>query len=582
MFDIESIKNLEDTQKSNFYRAKVISLDDPLKLNRIQVMIYGLTDDFETPDNVEDSPQPWCEFQFRDGVITYPNEDDIIWLFFEGGDIFRPVYLGTVYAGLDGECEDGWNKFLAERPIAVNDPGTFKTNIKNINNMIDPDSKLIITDVHQTFNNFILLEDNPHSVEFTGKNEAITETTDIITGGKTVAYTVENLSVHPDYRRFPKTFDTMPKKMYMWYYTEDKADWKTTLGGWTFYTEKQIQEALAVFPDNLKHINYRRYQNWANMIDNAYERRQPQPPTTVKKRPISWEFIPMPPCFYWNPEMMEEDSIIYKLSHSFPFGKMNVKNRKYWKQHTILSHDGKSAIELDDNDEYERLRIDFNYGAGGLEFSRVGFNGAELWTDGVFNFYADGNTNEDSDKVSRFTVNKCDLLFRGGRSIDMNAQRNFGIFGGNDVSIAAKRGTFGVMAGDGIIFGSTEGTFINKGNVSDSNAFSGTPIITATSAGAGNASMAGSFLFLKSPEIGFEAACQWVDKFNMALMAIKQIAKAIRSDAFSITSVAKAPHLASAGTAAANILDSWDINTKVASIVYLATAWDKIQMQGSS
>ena len=437
MFDIDSIKSLEDTQKSNFYRAKVISLADPLALGRIQIKIFGLTDDVGFPDE----SQPWCEFQYRDGVITYPNENDIIWLFFEGGDIFRPVYLGTIYAGIDASCDAGWEQFLEYRNIAVEDLEKHKINMKRVNNIEDPDSRLIIKDAFQQFNNFMLVEDDIPFQVFDGddtegekiyhkqRDGEIGAKGNDIPGSEQVTE-FEGYGIDwGHYRYWPR----IPKgwagqRMYVWYKQRELQEgetWRNNVGGWTYYTKEQIQDAMATFPDNLRHFNYNRFQKWKKNVEGIrFEKGKgfipewEQPLTTVQQQwmwessnpdntvqgspasgppflhwmPHTWEFIPDYPWHFWQPEKTCDTGLWYSYLVSFPFGKMNLDNRKYWKQHTIMSHDSKSAIELDDNDNYERLALIFDHGSGGIEFSHAGMNGLDIWTDGIFHLHAGSKT----------------------------------------------------------------------------------------------------------------------------------------------------------------------------------------------
>lgn len=584
MFDIDAIKTLSDYQRSNFYRAKVVSLDDPLALNRIQIRIFGLTDDVDFPDE----SQPWCEFQFRDGVITYPNVDDIIWIFFEGGDIFRPVYLGTIYSSTNIECEKGWEKFLTHRSAAsapgVEDTETYKQTLKIANGLTNPDDVLISQDNPQQFRNCLLPEDAPFSVKFTGDTEAVINTTPIIVDGEEVDYTVADYPVHPRYaHKMPAHFKKRPAEMYVWYKTENLAagkTWRNILGGWTFYNAEQLEKGFAVFPDNLRHINYRRYQTWSSALKTSYFNRQPGLPGPASKRDISWEFIPCWPSFFWHPESMEEDSIQYYGSIPFPFGKMNLDSWNYWKQHTILSHDGKSAIELDDNENYERLRIDFNYGAGGIEFSRVGMNGMDAWTDGVLNFYAAGDTNEGAEKVNRVTFNKSDLRVRGGRSIELNAHQNVDVFGGGDTNIVAKRGMVSMMANNGILLGSLAGVFAGAGNIAGGDSdFMGTPVISAPE-GTLTSKLNGHFLYLNGHDVDDAGALKWMNYFNAAMGLIKELCNAITKDAakFGVIGATNTLQTAIAGVIA---LSEWEAPDTVVSIAKLAGAWSGIKIQGS-
>jgi len=558
-------------------------------------MIYGLTDDFETPDNVEDSPQPWCEFQFRDGVITYPNEGDIVWLFFEGGDIFRPVYLGTIYAGLDIDCEKGWDQFIANRPITPTDIVSYKSALRTVNQIIaDPEKKLIAQDALSQFNNIMLPEDGVYSVQLKGVNE-ITERTYFLEDVEEESKPMMFNSMHPQYRKnFPASFAKAPNSMYIWYTVEDVpegGDWKSVLGGWTFYTEKQLRDGMAIFPDNLRYTYYRRYQNWVNYVNESSGELDSRQPVVLNKRPYSWTFIPTAPDWFWHPEMWGADMYAPRHTHSFPFGKMNVKNRKYWKQHTILSHDGKSAIELDDNDNYERLRIDFNYGAGGLEFSRVGINGLEMWTDGIISMRAHGNLgNGEGGYASRNAVDSswicegCNLRLRTDRQALLEGKSMVRVTSMGEAMLRSKYNMARVVGGGGVFIGSMNGNdFATHPGIykpSGSKFFTGIPVISAPE-GECAAPMNGNFLYLDGHVISDAEATSWIQGMNSALKAIKKICEAIVTNITGFAMIGAAETIAAAAEGMAGMA-SFKIESQVCDRVKLAGAWDKIQVQGGN
>ncbi|MFA5158870.1 MAG: phage baseplate assembly protein V [Patescibacteria group bacterium] len=649
MFDLDQVKALEDTQKSNFYRAKVVSLDDPLKLNRIQVMIYGLTDDFEEPENVEDSPQPWCEFQFRDGVVTYPNIDDIIWLWFEGGDIFRPVYLGTIYAGLDISTEAGFEKLLEQRGTKVEDLENYKTALKTLNQTGDQD-KLIAKDAHQAFSNFMLTEDDIPFQIFDGDDadgEIIYhDERDISDKNSDLGENVEpfqaygiNWGHYKYWPKIPKGWAGRP--MYVWYTTEDITEeeaaagttWKDKCGGWTFYTAEQVQEGMASFPDNLRHFNYKRFQKWKKGVEGVrfditkekgnipgweqeYSSVQQQwmwrsntPDNTIfqtpgagapffRSRPHRWEFIADYPFHFWQPEKTCDNGLWHSWIQSFPFGKMNLKNRKYWKQHTFLSHDAKSSIELDDNDNYERLALIFDHGSGGLEFSHAGMNGIDMWTDGVFHFHAGGRSNAGGPKEHS-------MFFPGG---DFAVQaRKASLVGDNEATVYAtgsakligKLGSVTIMGNAGISLTSWGGLTVLKGGdgsvapdraqpVDTRGVWFGTPLISSPmgyKSGLGSSGFQALFLCL--PTVGGEeggggsmsdeSAQQWVDKFNMAMICLKTLFKVLGKTNNSMA----LPVMAGWATTIEKLLDDWEIESSPCSGAKFGSAWKGIAIQGA-
>jgi hypothetical protein len=586
MFDLDILKTIQNYQRSNFYRAKVVSLDDPLKLNRIQIMIFGLTDD------IPNESQPWCEFQSKDGIITYPSVDDVIWVFFEGGDIFRPVYLGTIYAGKNLDCEKGWESFLTGRPTKPTDADSYKAALRVANNIEDP-QKLAAKDVHMQFTDCILPEDDPLSLAFKGKNEKTEYTFDLKDVADTATMTFN--STHPRYRsNFPSTFVKSPQKMYPWYVVEDVPegkDWRSVLGGWTFYTETELQQALASFPDNLRHTNYRRYLNWVDFTSEADGELDSRQPPVLTKRPYSWKFIPSLPNWWWHPEMQGADMFDPRHTYSFPFGKMNVKTHKYWKQHTFLSHDGKSAIELDDNDNYERLRIDFNYGAGGLEFSRVGINGIEMWTDGIIEMRAHGNLgNGEGGFASRNAIDSswickgCNLRLRTDASALLEGKKFVRVTAQGDAELRSKNGTARVYGLDGVFIGSMNGNdYQSKPGLykpAGSKFFTGIPVISAPAGEGCPAQMHGNFLMLPGPKISDAAAAMWMTKFNAAMMVIRDLCQAISGSDIAGFGMIGAMGTISAAAKGAAVLAGWNLEGEACDMVKLAGAWDGIQVQG--
>ena len=526
-------------------------------------MIFGLTDDIEL------TCQPFCELQFTSGVTTYPVIDDIIWLFFEGGDIFRPIYLGTIYTGLSIDCDEGLKRFFAKRPKAITDQQAFRTTLRTVNQLTTPDSKLVVQDVHQQFSNFMLPEDSIKKVFLTGKSEVkyISEPSPFPFPPNLPPVLTPVMPCHPLWLgKFPKTFNKDPKPMYLWYKTEDTPN---ALGGWTFYTEENLKNGLASFPDNLAHINYKRYQTWKDLVNDSYYFVEDVPSYT-QSRPIDWNFIPLPPWHYWHPEMMIGGSSQFHQLMSFPFGKMNLNNRKNYKQHTILSHDGKSAIELDDNDGYERLRIDFNYSGGGLEFSNAGFRGFELWTDGAIHLHAEGKQiGQGRGNDSRFVFNRSNWNVFSDADIGFVSKGNQVYFSTNSINLVGKYGTIGLKAGSGI-------SLTSKG-ASDADPL-GTPVVSAP--GDCTSQMWGNFLFFdgKTKRVSDAEAVQWMTYFHAAMSILRNLCGAISRD-MGLKVITYSTEVVAIAAQAAVVLAPWDIDSKGISLVKLAGAWEGIQMQ---
>ena len=233
IFDINAIKTLLDSQRSNFYRAKVVSLEDPLNLNRIKIHIFGMTEDI-----LEKSPEslPWCELQFTAGFSTYPVVDDIIWLFFEGGDIFRPIYLGTIYAGIDIDSKTGYDIFAKnlDAPTVSYSASTMGYDFKPVKDIKSYRSGLKRANNFQTNDHIILKDTVSHFDVITPETtwwrqfQGLEVVKSVEVDTKKVAF---SKSLDPDYG--PNPFGN--QKIYPWYelrLSGDKESWQNIYGGW--------------------------------------------------------------------------------------------------------------------------------------------------------------------------------------------------------------------------------------------------------------------------------------------------------------------------------------------------------------
>lgn len=75
------------------YRGEVVDVEDPLKVGRIRVRVFGVYDD------LEDEEIPWAIFADpfmggnKDvGGFWIPDEEDHVWVFFEEGCHMHPVF----------------------------------------------------------------------------------------------------------------------------------------------------------------------------------------------------------------------------------------------------------------------------------------------------------------------------------------------------------------------------------------------------------------------------------------------------------------------------------------------------------
>jgi len=95
----------------HFYRAEVVSDDDPLKSGRVKVKVYPMM------ENVADDCLPWAPvepFPFGGlsgyGSVFIPKKDTRVWVIFEAGDILAPIVVaGSRAKGeLPDEALDGY------------------------------------------------------------------------------------------------------------------------------------------------------------------------------------------------------------------------------------------------------------------------------------------------------------------------------------------------------------------------------------------------------------------------------------------------------------------------------------------
>jgi len=98
------------------YRAKVLDTTDPLNLGRVKCEIYPMLIGEVTARglvNIEGVPLaalPWAAPAFplfngakgEYGFFTVPEVGSYVWVFFEGGDIYQPVYFAEAGDGVQG------------------------------------------------------------------------------------------------------------------------------------------------------------------------------------------------------------------------------------------------------------------------------------------------------------------------------------------------------------------------------------------------------------------------------------------------------------------------------------------------
>jgi hypothetical protein len=70
-----------------FYRGKVVENRDPLQLGRVKVKVYPWFEE------VRDEDCPWAEPAWQGGMLYVPPVNAWVWVFFEGGDVEKPVWF---------------------------------------------------------------------------------------------------------------------------------------------------------------------------------------------------------------------------------------------------------------------------------------------------------------------------------------------------------------------------------------------------------------------------------------------------------------------------------------------------------
>jgi len=103
------MKVIKGTLKFNgIYRAEVLDNNDPSKLGRIKVNVFG------SFDGIEASSLPWAVPAMPIftgsgdgfGFFSIPEVSSHVWCFFEAGDINQPVYFAEAPSGVYGLPEE--------------------------------------------------------------------------------------------------------------------------------------------------------------------------------------------------------------------------------------------------------------------------------------------------------------------------------------------------------------------------------------------------------------------------------------------------------------------------------------------
>ena len=94
----KGIKQFADEDKAAIYRGRVVNNLDPKSMGRIKVRIPAFYSNIS-----DDNDLPWClpnliSASYKSGSFIIPNVNDTVWVAFEAGDKYRPVWIGCVYS----------------------------------------------------------------------------------------------------------------------------------------------------------------------------------------------------------------------------------------------------------------------------------------------------------------------------------------------------------------------------------------------------------------------------------------------------------------------------------------------------
>ena len=109
----KNFKDLNNTQ--TFYRGVIENNEDPDKIGRVQVRIFGIHPDDTA--KVKTTMLPWAELMGSTmaglntgiGLSSIPNKGTYVWIFFEAGDWNKPVVLGAIYGIADKQDTDAFS-----------------------------------------------------------------------------------------------------------------------------------------------------------------------------------------------------------------------------------------------------------------------------------------------------------------------------------------------------------------------------------------------------------------------------------------------------------------------------------------
>lgn len=173
--DVKTSEN--DFDYNSFYRAYVVSTDDPLNLGRVQIRIPALHSNLSGAVLPYAYPASMSGLGNQVGQFILPVVGSLVWVTFEYSDEHRPIYFGgipTQYA--EGKVQSyGWNvngglpKEVTEDDIPTEYTGTQAIVYKS------PTGAILYFDNNDLTNKVILQDSHGQAFKLISATDAVTE-----------------------------------------------------------------------------------------------------------------------------------------------------------------------------------------------------------------------------------------------------------------------------------------------------------------------------------------------------------------------------------------------------------------------
>lgn len=109
----------EEFSYGGIYRAIVLDNNDPSKLGRVKVNVYGIY------DGIASTSLPWAVPMqpigagagAGFGVFAVPEVDSLVFVMFEGGDVNQPIVIGSAPDGVHGLPSERISNYPSRRVL---------------------------------------------------------------------------------------------------------------------------------------------------------------------------------------------------------------------------------------------------------------------------------------------------------------------------------------------------------------------------------------------------------------------------------------------------------------------------------